>query len=54
MVMMAPIVAAHSGRIMNTARLEELILEDARVTWAVTLSTVMKKRKWMFIEWLCM
>jgi hypothetical protein len=41
-VIMAPIVAA---------RQEELILEDARVTWAVTHSTVMKKRKkWMFVE----
>jgi len=39
---------------VNTARLEELILEDGRVTWAVTHSTVMKKRKWMFVEWLCM
>ena len=35
---------------MNTAQLDELILEDARVTWAVTHSTVMKKWKWMFFE----
>ena len=39
---------------MNTARLEELILEDSRVPWAVTHSTVMKNWKWMFVDWLCM